>query len=165
MPASTAMITDITSVITNGPAAVTLANCIAAAGPIMDYRAQTNSTLLRFDRLVTLLNQIKTDTASGDTANLALINKALAALQGTSTPSTTIITDMRSVYTTGPGATTIANSIAAAGPIMDYLGNVNITILALIEAKVILTALLSVTDSGTDSTNRTLISNLLITLS
>ncbi len=159
MSASATVIANTKTVISNGPNAATLAKAIAAAGPIQDYLGNVNGLLLRFASVATQLAALKSVTDSGDSANLALINKLLAAMNGTSTPSTTYIADATTVFTNGPGATTKANAIAAAGPIMDYLGNVALVITKLQEAAVLLDAIIAVTDS-TDSTNLTLLNSI-----
>ena len=71
--------------------------------------------------------------------------------------STTIITDLGTVVTNGPSSVTAANANAAAGPIMDYLGNVKLLQLKAQEMAVLIVSVLAVTDAGTDSTNRNLL--------
>lgn len=159
MAASTTVIANTKTVISNGPNAASLALAARAQGPIMDYQGNMNALLLHFEEADVLLKSIKTDTDSGDTANLALINKVLAALEGTSTPSNTYIADMKTVYTNGPGAASKALASAPAGPIMDYLGNVNAVILKLEEAQVLIGRIISVTDAS-DSANLTLLQNI-----
>lgn len=159
MSASATVIANTKTVITNGPNSASLALAARAAGPIMDYQGNMNALLLYFEESDVLLKQIKTDTDSGDTANLALINKVLAALEGTSTPSTTYITDIKTVYTNGPSVATKTLAIAPAGPIMDYLGNVKAVQRKLEEAAVLIGRILTDTDSS-DSANLTLLQNI-----
>jgi hypothetical protein len=75
-----------------------------------------------------------------------------AALKGTSSPSTQLITDTTTVYTTGPNSASAAKAIAQAGPIGDYVGNVHGVRLKLREALVVLNRLIAGTDSA-DSTS------------
>jgi hypothetical protein len=56
--------------------------------------------------------------------------------------STTIITDLTTADTTGPSATTLANSNSAAGPIMDVRGNINLALLKAKELKELLNNML-----------------------
>lgn len=168
MAKSTALITDITSVITNGPAGTTPAKSIAAAGPIMDYPGNCSLILTYFQETAFLLGKVAGVTDAGDTANLALINGVIALLNGTSSPSTQALTDMTTLFTSvlpggtpQPGAATIANCIAAAGPIMDYVGNISISRKNLEGASVLLTYIRTDTDSSGDSTNSALIAKLL----
>lgn len=166
MSASSSLIADTTTVITNGPATVTKANAIAPAGPIQDYQGNCKLLLLKFQESEVLLKVMVTDTdASGDSANLALINGIIAALAGTSSPSTAVLTDIKTVLTNKPQGTTGAKAIAAAGPIMDYIGNTKAVQRKLEECSVQLTSLISITDAGTDGTNKTLLQNILLTVS
>jgi hypothetical protein len=165
MSASSALLTDVTTVITNGPSATTKANSIAAAGPINDYVGNTKGLLLKLQEASVLAKLLVTDTdSSGDSTNLALINGVVAALNGTGSPSTTLIADMKTVIASGPQGTTNAKAIAAAGPIMDYVGNSTGVLLKLQEANVLATMLGTVTASGDDSTNKTLLANVLLAL-
>jgi hypothetical protein len=76
--------------------------------------------------------------------------------------STKLIADMKTVIANGPSSVTLANSIAPAGPIMDYIGGCNLVLLKLEEASELLGAsgtgtyphaLLEATDASTDGTN------------
>ena len=76
--------------------------------------------------------------------------------------STKLIADMKTVIANGPSTVTLANSIAPAGPIMDYIAGCNLVLLKLEEASELLgasgagtypKALLTETDAGTDGTN------------
>ena len=164
MSASTQLLTDAKSIITNGPAAVTKANSIAAAGPIMDYVGLSQSVLTNLQGADVLLNKVKTDTDGSD-ANLTNINAILAALEGTSSPSSTLITAINTVITAGPSAASKALAIAAAGPIMDYNANLHSVRRMLQESYNKLNAMKTNTDSSTDSTNLALINSLLLALS
>lgn len=62
--------------------------------------------------------------------------------------STALITDVQTAITTGPNATSQANAIAAAGPLMDLKGNLELVLLKLKEAKTLLTACDTNIDSG-----------------
>ena len=77
--------------------------------------------------------------------------------------STALITDMQAVISTGPNATSLAAAIAAAGPIGDLKGNLELVLLKLQEAKQLLTQLDVVIDSG-DSIQAT-VTNVLSSLS
>ena len=163
---STSLIADTTSVISNGPSTTTKANAIAAAGPIQDYVGNCNLSLLKLKEAEVLLTTLKTDTdASGDATNLALINGILAALNGTGSPSSHVITDIQTVRTNGPQGTTLAKSIAGAGPIQDYIGNCEGVRRKLQETYALNVYIVDVTDSGTDGTNKTLLQNINLTLS
>lgn len=163
MPKSTAMVTDITSVITNGPAAATTAKAIAAAGPIMDYPGVCKQVLLTMEEAAIALAAVKVDTDSGD-GNLTLINGLLALLNGTSNPSTQAITDAKALAQTDFAAASDTLAIAAGGPIMDLKGMAYKIYRNFEEMVSPLTYLHTDTDSGTDSTNRTLLNNLLLVL-
>lgn len=63
-----------------------------------------------------------------------------------------LITDTNSVITNGPNAATQADSIAAAGPIQDYVGNTKQLLLKLQEAKALAVLIIQGTDA-TDGTN------------
>ncbi len=122
MAKSTAMLTDIGTVITNGPGATTLATVNAAAGPLMDYLGNCNLVKTKLQEAEVQLAAIKTDTDSTDSTNLTLINGLLAVINGTGSPSTAVLTDINSVISNGPNAATLAKAIIAAGPILDYPG-------------------------------------------
>jgi hypothetical protein len=163
MPKSTAMITDMQSVITNGPQAITQANSSAAAGPIMDYIGVSNLMLLTMKECSNALKLVKTDTDAGD-GNLTLINGLLAVLNGTGSPSTQAITDAKTLVGTAPSAPSATLASAPGGPIMDLKGMFNKIMLNLEELVSSLTYLHTNTDNGTDGTNRTLLANLLLVL-
>lgn len=74
--------------------------------------------------------------------------------------STTIITDLGTVITNGPSASTSAAAISASGNIQDYQGNVKLLQLKAQEMAVLIKAVLAVTDVATDGTNRTLLLNI-----
>ena len=72
------------------------------------------------------------------------------------------ITPLKSVIATGPTTATSTKAIAQAGPIMDYVGNLNVALVKLEEAKVLLTSIVTDTDSADPnlSTLNTLVANL-----
>lgn len=74
MPASTHVITDITSVITNGPNGATQALANAPSGYIMDYQGNCNLLLTKMQEVSILLAEIVADTDSTDATNLTLLN-------------------------------------------------------------------------------------------
>lgn len=76
--------------------------------------------------------------------------------------STQIITDLGTADTTGPNATSLANSNAAAGPIQDLKGNINLALLKAKELKTLLTAINSDLDAG--DTIKTQVGNVLLSL-
>lgn len=123
MAKSTALITDATSVVTNGPAAASQVKANAAGGPLMDYQGNSKLLLLKFQESTVLLAKVLTDTDASD-PNLATLQGVQALLLGTSSPSTQALTDIKAVYTAGPTAATTALATAAGGPLMDYKGNV-----------------------------------------
>jgi hypothetical protein len=73
MPASTAVITDATTVATNGPNAATTAKSIAAAGPIIDYPGMVQNVILDFSNLKDRVAALILATDSTDSANLTLL--------------------------------------------------------------------------------------------
>lgn len=77
------------------------------------------------------------------------------------TNSTTIITDLKSVYANGPKGTTQANSIAAAGVILDYIGMTELAITKAQELNVIVSQLATNTDQSGDLTNYNLLEGVL----
>jgi hypothetical protein len=164
MPASTNIIGDLTTVYTNGPSSTTKANAIAANGPITDYPGVTQGGIISAGGALELLTAIKGDTDAGD-GNLTDIEAVMATLAGTSSPSATVITAMQTVIAAGPSDATKAKAIAAAGEIMDYVGNLNLVLTKLEELLVRVTALYNLTDNGTDGTNRGLLANIKTALS
>lgn len=68
-------------------------------------------------------------------------------------PSTQLITDIGTVISNGPSTATQAASIAAAGPIQDYIGNTKQMLLKLQEAKQLAVLIISDTDAASDATN------------
>jgi hypothetical protein len=72
---STTMITDVTTVLTNGPNAATQALCNAASGVIMDYVGNVTEVLLELQQMSQRMNMIIADTDVSDAANLALLQK------------------------------------------------------------------------------------------
>lgn len=162
MGASTALITDMTSVITNGPNAASLAKAINPTGPIMDYQGNCRLSLLKLQEAERLLTLLISVTDSGD-ASKTTLTAVVHAIDGLSAPSSALLTDMKTAIAAGPAAATKANAISATGPIDDYPGIENLVLLKLDEANVLLTSIKAVTDS-TDATNLTLINNLLTAL-
>jgi hypothetical protein len=160
MAASSSILANLATVISNGPSTTTLASCMAAAGPIMDYKGNCAVALLTFKEITAQLGQIKTVTDSTDATNLGLINKLIAVMNGTQTPSTTYITDITSVITNGPNAATIAKAIAAAGPITDYVGMCYSVRTKLRQMNNLLTLMGTVTSASDDSTNKGLLADI-----
>jgi hypothetical protein len=74
--------------------------------------------------------------------------------------STQLITDTNSLIANGPSTTTKANSIAAAGPIQDYIGNTQQLLTKLQEVKTLATLLISDTAASDDNTNLTLLTGI-----
>ena len=163
MPKSTAMITDIGTVITNGPNAATVAKAIAPAGPIQDYQSNCKGILLRLQECVNLLGTVKSVTVSGDATELGLINGLIAVANGTANPSTQVITDAAAAVAAGPNAGSAALAIAPSGPILDFVGCLTAVQTKFREMIPLLTYIKTATDS-TDSANLTLINNLLLVL-
>lgn len=161
MPASSSLIVDMGTVLSNGPTAATAALAIRAAGPIQDYAGNTQVAQQKLKEASATMTQTKAATDSGD-SNLTNINKILAALNGTSTPSTTLITDLNTVITAGPTAATSAKAIAATGPIMDYLGMLYTVLNKLKDAKALVTTIKAATDAG--DTSLTQLNNVLTAL-
>lgn len=159
--ASTNIIGDINSVITNGPSATTKSNSLAAAGPINDYVGNCYASLVKAEEASKLANLVYGVTnASDDATNRGLLAGIIALLNGTSSPSTTALADLKTVIANGPSANTKAAANAAAGPINDYVGNCNVLLVLLDGLKVLLTTLYGVTAASDDNTNRTLISGI-----
>lgn len=75
MANSTAMITDMSTVATNGPNAATTALAIVASGAIIDYPGMVQSVITDLSDLKTKLGLVLADTDVTDSANLALIQK------------------------------------------------------------------------------------------
>lgn len=74
MANSTHVITDMTTVITNGPSAATLSNCIAPSGAIMDYSGNTKLLKLKMQEISVLIGKIVAQTDPGsDATNLSLL--------------------------------------------------------------------------------------------
>lgn len=160
MSASTDLLDDTQTVITNGPTANTLANSILASGAIVDYQGVSKLLLTKLQEADNVLNIVDANTDPVDDAtNQALIDGIFATLEGSSGPSAHVVTDMASIISNGPSVTTENNSIDPAGPIMDYPGNCFLVKLKLQEAAVLVTILVSVTATD-DSTNKTLLQNI-----
>ncbi|MDE2098279.1 MAG: hypothetical protein KGL39_13585 [Patescibacteria group bacterium] len=62
--------------------------------------------------------------------------------------SAQVITDLKSIYATGPSAATVANSNSASGQIMDFSGNLALCLLKCQEVKTLMAAMLTNIDSG-----------------
>ena len=73
MANSTHMITDITTVITNGPNAASQALANVASGVIMDYSGNLTLCLIKMQELEQLMAAIIGDTDASDATNLALL--------------------------------------------------------------------------------------------
>ncbi len=78
--------------------------------------------------------------------------------------STAIITDLTTVAAAAPSAASKAAAIAAAGPIGDLVGNINVALLKAQELKLLLTAIKASSDSG-DTNYYTTVTNIIGTLS
>jgi hypothetical protein len=184
MAASTKLIADMKTVIANGPSSVTTANCIAAAGPVMDYVGGCNLVLLKLEEASELLaasgagsyphGLLELTDQTTDGTNLAYLQQVQAALTNLTAPSAHVISTMGTVITNGPSSVTLANAIAAAGAIMDYPGCCNLVKLKLQECYELLSAtgssavpkgIIYNTDPTTDSTNLTLLQGVAATLS
>lgn len=76
--------------------------------------------------------------------------------------STAIITDLTTAAGLAPTAASTAKSQAAAGPIEDLPGNMSIALLKAKELKVLITAIVTGTDSS--DPNYTTLNNVLLTL-
>jgi len=79
MAASTALITDANSMITNGDTVLTTAKSQAAAGPIQDLTGNRYLYLRKLQECNYLLNEMKKATDASD-PNLTIINNDLATL-------------------------------------------------------------------------------------
>jgi hypothetical protein len=75
MANSTAMITDMGTVATNGPNAATTALAIAPSGVILDYPGMVASVVTDLSDLKAKLGFVLNDTDASDATNLALIQK------------------------------------------------------------------------------------------
>ena len=73
MANSTHIITDLTTVITNGPNAATQALANTASGVLMDYSGNVNLLLLKAQEMAQLIAAVIGDTDASDAANLALL--------------------------------------------------------------------------------------------
>lgn len=164
MAKSTNMLADIASVISNGPAAATLALSIVASGAIMDYQGNTALAQETLQEAKNMLTTVKAVTDSTDTAELALINGLLAVLSGTSNPSTQVLTDTATAVAAGANSASQAKAISATGPIQDYVGMLTAVQVRFQQLLGQLTALYNNTDTGTDGTNRTLLNQLVTVL-
>lgn len=79
--ASTTLITNVTTVLSNGPSSVTKANAIAQAGPILGYPDLTQSALLALQEANVKITALLAATdASSDAANYTLLSNVLASL-------------------------------------------------------------------------------------
>ncbi len=77
---STQLVTDLATVVTNGPTAATVALATRAAGPIMGYPDNVRTCKLKLQEVYSLLTPIITDTDSSDSANLSLLHNIQNAL-------------------------------------------------------------------------------------
>jgi hypothetical protein len=163
MPASTTLIVNLGTVITNGPGTLTKAACTAAAGPIGDYLGNCGLALLKLQEAEVLLKLIESVSDGSDTskASITAVYHALAGLGG---PDDTLLTTMAVVIAAGPTAASLILATTAAGPIMDYSGNCKLALLKLQEAYNLIYSLHAVTNAA-DSANLTLLANLLLALS
>lgn len=76
MAFSTQVITDLSTVITNGPTAATLSNCIAPSGAIMDYAGNCKILKLKMQEISVLIGKVVNQTDPGsDGTNLSLLQK------------------------------------------------------------------------------------------
>jgi hypothetical protein len=162
MSATTAMLTDIGTVITNGPGATTIATVTAAAGPNFDYKGMIELIKLKAQDLSVMISAVKSATDGSD-SNLTNINKLLATIAGTSTPSATMITHWAAVVLAGPTAATTAKAIAAAGPITDYVSMLQQVSLRLKELKNLVTLVWTYTDAS-DTANLALLASIKLAL-
>jgi hypothetical protein len=122
MSVSTKLITDMASVISAGPNAATIAKAIAAAGPINGYVSNSKAAYLKLQEAEVMAKNLYDVTDAADTANKANLSGIYDVLRGSGSPSDSVITDMASVISTGPGVATKAACLTAAGPIQDYVG-------------------------------------------
>ncbi len=77
---STQLVTDLATVVTNGPTAATITLATRAAGPIMGYPDNVRVCKRKLQEVNSLLSPIITDTDSTDSANLALLQNIQNAL-------------------------------------------------------------------------------------
>lgn len=163
MSASTNAIADSKSLYSAGPNSASQVLANRAAGPIQDWIGNSQLGVIKFEETSNLLNSVKSVTDASD-PNLTNINAAIAALNGTSSPTGTIITALKAVYATPPTAASNILANRAAGPIQDAPGNIYACVIKMEECSNLYTSLNTVTDSS-DSSNKTLIANLLTLLS
>lgn len=163
MPKSTAMITDMTSVITNGPQAATTANAIAAAGPITDYPGVCKLQLEIMNEALNMLTLVNTVLDGSDPIKTT-VGALIDVLDGSGSPSTAVLTDAAAAAVATPTAASVILATRAAGPIQDINGMLEAISVRFRQMKGVLTGLYGLTDNGTDSTNRTLLNNLVLVL-
>lgn len=151
MAASTNLIADMTTVVSDGPDSTTQANAIAAAGPIQDYVGNAAGALLKLQEadvaLLAMLGII--DSSDGIKSGLTAIQHALT---GAGSPSSTLLTDIQTAITAGPSVATQTRAIAPQGEIMDFVGMLHRVKRALQEAEVVIGYMITVTHTGADKT-------------
>jgi hypothetical protein len=81
----------------------------------------------------------------------------VADAPGTLAASGNLIGDSTTVLNTGPSPATRAKSLAAAGPISDYLGNLSLQVTRFGDALLIANMLVKATDAGSDGANKALL--------
>ena len=77
---STQVVTDVASLVTNGPTAADLVDVNAPAGPIMNWSNNASLSQLAVTELKSIVTQVVNNTAAGDVANLALLQGVLLVL-------------------------------------------------------------------------------------
>jgi hypothetical protein len=167
---STAMLTDIGTVITNGPSPLTKAAAIAPAGPINDYVGNCVGLKLRLQEASNLLNIVKLGIDATDATVLGLVNGVLGAINGTGGPSAACVVDLQTVATTGFNAASKAKqnygNITAGNtsPIQDAVGIVISARTVLANAISMATMLVACTSASDDNTNKGLLQGIADTL-
>lgn len=161
MSASTNMISDAKSIYNTAPTAATVILATRAQGPIMDYSGNAKLGQRKAEEASNALLRLLqvTDGSDGIKTTLTAIQHELLGL---SAPSGTVITDIKTCITTGPSATTTTNAIAAAGPIIDFLGMLKQVLLYFQELFVLYTQMK--TDTDASDPNLTTINSILTAL-
>ncbi len=145
--ASTNMITDAATLAAGAPTAASQLLANNPNGPIQDLVGNNGLVLNHVKETAALLKIVKQVTDATDPM-AAKLDGVISALTGGGSPSGTVITDLTLAVNTGPNAATQVKANAPAGPIQDWVGNVNGANIMLKETKTLLATINRGLDSG-----------------
>jgi hypothetical protein len=141
------IISDASLLVNGTPLPASQVNANNPNGPILDIMGNNGLVLNHAKEASALLNTIKQATDAADPM-LIKVTGVYNALTGAGSPSVQLLTDLQTAIATGPTPATATKACAPAGPILDWVGNLNSVNIMLKEMKNLLNLLNRVFDAA-----------------